>query len=65
MDGGALDNYSMDENPEKCPPYERVRKQYAPPELVIYGSLRELTHSGQNDPPADTFVVGTASVLTT
>lgn len=36
----------------------RPRKPYRPPELVIYGSLRELTLSGANDPPADSIVGG-------
>jgi len=39
-------------------PDDRPRKKYVPPELVIYGSLRELTLSGANDPPADTVIFG-------
>ncbi|HVR98370.1 MAG TPA: lasso RiPP family leader peptide-containing protein [Thermoanaerobaculia bacterium] len=39
-----------------CPPTgtacSRLRKQYAPPELVVYGSLVDLTRSF-NDPPLD------------
>ncbi|HEX9671555.1 MAG TPA: lasso RiPP family leader peptide-containing protein [Thermoanaerobaculia bacterium] len=39
-------------------PDDRPRKKYVPPELVIYGSLRELTGSGANDPPADSIIGG-------
>lgn len=38
------------------------RKQYSPPVLVRYGSLRELTHFGQNEPPTDAFFAGSFPV---
>jgi len=38
------------EGSEKCAAGGCVRKKYAPPELVIYGSLTELTGvGGKND----------------
>ena len=48
---------------EKCAAADgSVRKSYDPPELVIYGSLVELTRSGKNDLPLDIF--GGGSVQT-
>jgi hypothetical protein len=58
-----VDDHPADLPPRTTPPpRSALPSRYATPRLVVFGSLAELTHSGQNDPPADPIFAG--SVLT-